>query len=196
MVLDTDKKELRNINGDILSMPVTKELADKKTIVVDTDTLWTVRGAVRLDKKGYPHIIFYQGEHLGGKHAVNKKVIYYRWTGKKWFTAESTDLPVATGDIMVSSPDNARLLLAGKKDDSAELAWWNTSDGGQTFVKGEVLHQHSKKGISTTSLIRNAHPDARVVVSGNYKGDYKKVYLVGDKGPIKRLKAEADQLEE
>ena len=196
MVLDTDKNEWRNVEGEKLIAPLTKELADEKTLVVNTDTLWTVRGAVRLDKKAYPHIIFYQGEHLGLIHGGSKQVIYYRWTGKKWMTAESTDLPVATGDIMVSSPDKASLLLAGKINGNAELAWWNTKDGGQSFKKGEVLYKGKKSGITTSAIIRNAHPNARVIISGNHKGDYKKMYLVGDNGSVKRLKVEADQLEE
>ncbi|HDY69090.1 MAG TPA: hypothetical protein ENH85_15030 [Candidatus Scalindua sp.] len=195
MVLDTDKNEWRNVEGEILSVPVTKELADEKTLVVDTDTHWAKRGAVRLDKKAYPHIIFYQGEKAG-KYMVNKQVIYYRWTGKKWMTAESPELPIATGDIIVSSPKKATLLLAGKINDTPELAWWNTKDGGNSFKKGEVLYKGEKGGIGTSALIRNAHPDARVIIYGNHKGYFRKMYLVGDHGPIKRLKTEADQLDE
>ncbi|HDY69086.1 MAG TPA: hypothetical protein ENH85_15010, partial [Candidatus Scalindua sp.] len=196
MVFDTDMNEWHNIKGEKLTVPVTKEEADVKTLVANTEDKWTVRGAVRLDDDGNPHIIFYQGELLGLNDVGPKQVIYYRWTGKKWMTAESTDLPIATGDIMVSSPDNARLLLAGKKDDNVELAWWNTKDGGQSFKKGEVLYNRKKSGIRTSAIIRNAHPDARVIISGNHKGDYKKMYLVGDNGPVKRLKVEADQLDE
>lgn len=196
MVMNTDNNEWHNVKGEKLTVPVTKELADKKALVADTKDLWTVRGAVRLDNEGNPHAIFYRGEHLGLRHGGPKQVIYYRWTGKKWFSAKTTDLPVATGDIAVSSPDKASLLLAAKKDGVAELAWWNTIDGGQSFKKGEVLYKRKKTGITTTALIRNAHPDARVIISGNNKGDYKKMYLIGDKGAIKRLKAEADQLDE
>ncbi len=196
MVLNTDNSEWRNVKGEKLTTPVTKEEADVKTLVTNTEDMWTVRGAVRLDNEGNPHIIFYMGEHLGLKHGGPKQVIYYRWTGKKWMTAESTDLPVATGDIMVSSPKKASLLLACKINGNAELAWWNTKDGGKSFKKGEVLYNRKKSGISTSAIIRNAHPDARVIIYGNHKGDYKKMYLIGDKGAIKRLKAEADQFEE
>ena len=196
MVMDTDTKEWRNVAGEKLTLPVTKELSDEKTLVVDTDTDWTVRGAVRLDIKGYPHIIFYKGENNGGKHAVNKKVIYYRWTGKKWMTAESPNLPEATGDILVSSPKKASLLLAAKINDVPELAWWKTKDGGNSFEKGKVLYKGKKGSIGTSARIRNAHPDARVIIYGNHKGDYRKMYLVGNHGPIKRLKTEANQLKE
>jgi len=196
MLMDTDKNEWRNVEGELLKTPIAKELADEKTLVVNTDTLWTVRGAVRLDEKGFPHIIFYQGEHLGHRHGGPKQVIYYRWTGKEWCAEKTTNLPVATGDIVVSSPKKASLLLAGKKDGSSELVWWNTNDGGQSFKKGEVLYKGKKTGITTSTIIRNAHPDARVIISGNHKGDFKKVYLVGDNGPVKRLKVEADLVED
>ena len=194
MVMDTKDHLWRNVKGEKLTAPVNKEEADEKTLVSNTGDLWTVRGAVRLDDEGYPHIIYYMGEHLGLRHGGLKQVIYSRWTGEEWFTADSTDLPVATGDIMVSSPNKAGLLLAAKKEGFAELAWWNTTDGGQSFKKGEVLYHRSKTGITTTSLVRNAHPDARVIISGNHKGDYKKMYLIGDKGPVQRSKSEADQI--
>jgi len=196
MEMDTDNKEWSNVKGEKLTTPVTKELADKKTLVANTKDLWTVRGTVRADDEGNPHIIFYMGEHLGLRHGGPKQVNYYRWTGEKWFTAESTDLPVATGDILVSSPDEARLLLAGKKDGNSELTWWNTIDGGKNFKKGEVLYNGEKNGMTTSAILRNAHPNARVIVSEKHKGDFKKMYLIGDNGPIKRLKVEADQLEE
>jgi hypothetical protein len=192
MVMNADNNEWRNIKGEKLTAPVTKEEADKKTLVANTEDLWTVRGAVRLDNEGNPHIIFYKGEHLGLIHGGPKQVIYYRWTGKEWYSAKTTDLPVATGDILVSSPDGAGLLLAGTKDGTAELAWWNTTDGGQSFTKGEVLYKRNKTGITTTAIIRNAHHDARVIISGNNKGDFKKMYLIGDNGAIKRAKTEAD----
>jgi hypothetical protein len=195
MAMNTENNKWHNVNGEGLIAPVTKELADKKTIVANTKEMWTVRGATRLDNKGNPHVIFYMGEHMGLKHGGPKQVIYYRWTGDKWLTSKKTSLPVATGDLIVLSSEKARLLLAGNQDNGGELGWWNTTDGGKSFEKGDVLYRLSKKGIATTALIRNAHPDARVVISGKNKGDYKHMYLVGDNGPVKRLKTEANQLE-
>ncbi len=46
-------------------------------------------------------------------------------------------------------------------------------------------------------MIRNAHPDARIIAAGNNaadKNDFREMYLLGDNGPIKRAKAEADQV--
>jgi hypothetical protein len=196
MAMKTENNKWYNVEGGELIAPVTKELADKKTIVANTKDKWTVRGNVRLDNEGNPHLIFYKGEHMGLRHGGPKQVIYYRWNGNKWINAESTSLPIATGDLVITSPKKANLLLAGNKDDGAELVWWNTTDGGRNFQKGNVLYKLKKTGIATTSLIRNAHPDARVVISGKNKGDFKKMYLVGDRGPVKRLKSEANQLDD
>jgi hypothetical protein len=43
----------------------------------------------------------------------------------------------------------------------------------------------------------STHPDARVIAAGTDKADkslFRKRYLLGDHGPIKRAKTEADQL--
>ncbi len=48
-------------------------------------------------------------------------------------------------------------------------------------------------------MIRNAHPDARVIAAGNNRADendFREMYLLGDHGPIKRMNAEADQLDD
>ena len=46
-----------------------------------------------------------------------------------------------------------------------------------------------------SSLIDNAHPDARIIVGEKEEGtDYRKMYLLGDNGPIKRPKKEAQVL--
>jgi len=40
-----------------------------------------------------------------------------------------------------------------------------------------------------SSLIENAHPDARIIVGEKEEGsDFRKMYLLGDNGPIKRNK--------
>jgi len=75
------------------------------------------------------------------------------------------------------------------------VAWWTSADGGQRFKKGKVLIDSKKSVFGITSIIRNAHPDAIVVVAGK-KGvsDFTKMYLLGENGACQRAKAEADQL--
>ena len=108
------------------------------------------------------------------------------------------DIAKEVVDMQVSSPDEVSLLLAHKDDEgTGEVAWWHSVGGGERFNKGDVLISLKKTGLSITSMIRNGHPDARVVLAGK-KGntDFVKMYLLGDQGPIQRSKAEADQLSE
>lgn len=196
MAMDTKDRIWRNVQGDKLKIPVTREDSDKMTLVADTGDLWAYRGTAALDTEGNPHVTLYVGEDVGERVGGPKQVRHYRWTGQKWISGYQ-DLPVAVGDIIVSSPNEVNLLLAGKDDGgTGEVAWWNSSDGGEHFKKGDVLIRLEKTGLGITSLIRNAHPDARVVIVGKRgSGDFGKMYLLGDKGPVKRPKSEADQLD-
>lgn len=46
-----------------------------------------------------------------------------------------------------------------------------------------------------SSLIDNPHPDARMIVGEKEEGtDFRKMYLLGDSGPIKRSQKEAQVL--
>ena len=195
MVMDTDDHVWRNVKGEKLTVPVTKDYADEMTLVVDTGDLWTVRGVPALDPAGKPHATFEVGEGMGLNHGGPKQTQHYRWTGQEWVTGGSTELPAsAVGDMLVSSPVDVSLLLDGD-----EVAWWHSTDGGQSFKKGETLIKHKRTRFTLSSMIRNAHPDARVIAAGNNraeKNDFREMYLLGDHGPVKRLKAEASQIDD
>ena len=101
---------------------------------------------------------------------------------------------IAGGVLYVSGLNQ----ILSYENDIDEVAWWNTSDGGQNFEKGEVLLKRNKANFTDviSSMIRNAHPDARVIVAGEKrKGEFRNMYLLGDNGPVTRLKAEANQLD-
>ncbi len=197
MVMNTMDHSWHNVKGEKLILPVTKEHADAMTMVVDTGDLWTVRGTAALDSVGHPHVTFTIGEHMGLKNGGPKQMNHFRWTGEKWTDGGCPDLPVAVGDMLVSSPEKVGLLLAHRDDEgTGEVAWWHSVNGGDSFQKGDVLLSLEKAGLGITSMIRNAHPDARVVVVGKRgSSDFGKMYLLGDHGPVKRPQAEADQLE-
>ena len=195
MVLDTDDGSWRNVAGEGLTVPVTKDYADEMTLVADTGDLWTVRGAVDLDPAGNPHVTVEVGEGMGLNHGGPKQTNHYRWTGKEWSGGGATDLPIkAVGDMSVSSSTDVSLLLGGD-----EVAWWHSTDVGRSFTKGENLISRKRSRFALTSLIRNAHPDARIIAAGNNNADnndFREMYLLGDNGPVKRLKAEADQIDD
>jgi hypothetical protein len=164
------------------------------TLVVDTGDQWSLRGATRLDPAGNPHVTFKVGAPRPLKKGSPKKVNYFRWTGEEWVggvpdAAMPTD---AESDILISSPTRVSLLLDG----SDEVAWWHSTDGGRSFAKGDVLISRERTTFAMSTIIRNAHPDARVIAAGNDKAAnslFRKLYLLGDQGPIKRTRAEADQ---
>ena len=195
MAMSTDDNAWRNTKGEKLKLPITKEYADKSTLVANTGDMWTHNGIARLDNQNYPHVTSYEGAHLGKRHGGPKQLKHYRWTGEAWIGGDSTNLPIpAKGEMQLKSPNELSLLLAYKEDTIGEIAWWHSTDGGININKGDVLLRQNKTNFIMSEMIRNAHPDARIIVCGKFKGDNKRMYLVGDKGAIQRKKVEADQL--
>tara|TARA_B100000809_G_scaffold54621_1_gene50291 strand:+ start:30357 stop:31796 length:1440 start_codon:yes stop_codon:yes gene_type:complete len=196
MVMDTKNHKWYNVQGKKLTVPVTKEHADKMTLVVDTGDSWTVRGTAALDKNGNPHVTYTVGEHLGLIHGGPKQIQHFRWTGKNWTDGVCANLPVATGDMDLSVSGKISLLLASKtKDKKGEISWYHSKDDGVSFQKGTTLLRRKKMGFTISSMIRNAHPDAQAIVMGKVgNSDYGKMYLLGDNGPVQREKSEANQL--
>ena len=100
------------------------------------------------------------------------------------------------GDIEVKSATEVSIYLEGEtNNDIGEITRWDSFDGGDTFKKNKVFLQRKNSGFVISSLIDNAHPDARIIVGEKEEGtDYRKMYLLGDNGPIKRPKKEAQVL--
>jgi len=195
MVMDTTDHSWRNVKGEELSVPVTKEQADSMTLVVDTRDLWSHRGTVAQDSAGTPHATFHVGDPRPLKKGSPKQMYYYRWTGKAWSVGGGAALPQGCdGDMVISSPTEVSLLLQHKEEGTGEIAWWHSIDGGQSFDKGDVLLRRQDTRFLISSIIRSAHPDARIVAMGKTgESDFGKMYLLGDHGAIKRSKPEADQ---
>ncbi|WP_309008720.1 BNR-4 repeat-containing protein [Pelagicoccus sp. SDUM812005] len=201
MVFNTKTGVWTNVEGEELEMPITREYADEKTLAARTGERWTFNGTVHLDSKGYPHIGMNIGEDLGLKTGGPKRTSHYRWTGEQWLGGE----PVADiapsvdsrGDFLVESPQEVRYLLAYREEGVGVVAWWNSEDGGKSFGKGAEVLRREKAGWAITSIIRNSIPEARALVAEKQPGsDWHRVYLLGDEGPVSRLKSEAQQLQE
>ena len=193
MRMDAKTEQWYNVEGEILNVPVTYEVAEKYTRVFDSGDEWTNHGSVKLDEKGNPHVVYFKGPHLGRKHGGPKYSSYFRWDGKQWLASNDGELPVSTGPIDVYSSLEASLVLASKsKKGAGEVARWFTRDGGETFSKDKVLLSLPKTNFAITSFIRNAHPDAQVMVAAKVSDSPKrKMYLLGENGPVRRLKSEA-----
>ena len=192
MKLNCQDDSWENVKGEALALPVTKEYADEKTRVCDTGSERSNHGTCRVDEDGHPHLFFRQGPG---------QVRYYRWLGNAW------QAPVAVtgedssqdGDMMADSPEHIRMLLTHRAPDGGgEVCWWETTDGGLTWAKGACLIASPTMGFDVGALVRNGLPEGRMVAAGNPREAqhlYRKLFLIGDDGPVQRIEEEASQPE-
>lgn len=134
------------------------------------------------------------GPDIGAKRSGPKRLQHFRWNGQEWLQSKNTNLPRGNGDLEVKSATEVSIYLESEtNNDVGEIARWDSFDGGDTFKKSKVFLQRKNSGFVISSLIKNAHPDARIIVGEKEKGtDFRKMYLLGDNGPIKRAKKEVD----
>ncbi len=102
------------------------------------------------------------------------------------------------GDMIVESPMKVKLLLRYKEAGKNVVGYWATTDGGLTWKKQKPIVSSPRVSYNPISaMIRNAHPDARLLVSSEPKGQqhqYRRILLLGDHGPVTRPAAEANNL--
>mgnify|MGYP001026548531 CR=1 FL=1 len=196
MIFDTKIGQWKNVKNEPLSMPLTKEMADEKTLIKKIDKDWTFQGVTDVDPNGNPQVCMMVGPDVGAKRSGPKRLQHFRWDGKSWIQSNNLNLPKGNGDIEVKSAEEVSIYLENEDvDDVGEVSRWDSFDGGDTFKKNKVFLQRKNSGFVISSLIDNAHPDARIVVGEKEEGSYyRKMYLLGDHGPIKRNKKEAGVL--
>lgn len=196
MVFNTKTGAWKNVKNEPLEMPLTKELADEKTLIINTGSDWTFQGVTDVDPNGNPQVIMLVGPDIGQKRSGPKQIQHFRWNGQAWVKSKTSDLPRGNGDLEVKSSTEVSLYLESQtNDDVGEISRWDSFDAGESFEKTKVFLQKENAGFVISSLIDNPHPDARIIVGEKVKGtDYRKMYLLGDSGPIKRLKQEAEIL--
>lgn len=191
MIFDTQTGKWQNLHGEELTLPITKEIADQKTLAVETpEDLWISLGVGRLDPTGKPHLLYTAGGIRDIRFKAPAKAYYYRWDGQAWVGPDTALFPTdSRGDIRPASPLETAILVGGQN----EVGWWRSSDGGLSFQREAPLLQRENSRFLTTSLIRNAHPDAQVLVAEidhSKKGPSRRMYLIGDQGPVRRPKSE------
>ena len=99
--------------------------------------------------------------------------------------------------MIVESPEVARMLLSAGNSDTGEVSWWKTTDGGLSWQRGESLIQAPNVSFVVSALVRNAHPDGRIVAYENNRAQdhlYRRLFLLGDSGPVGRREEEARNL--
>ena len=187
MQLNCGNGSWENVAGEHLSVPVTKEYADAKSLVFNTGTDRCNHGTCRVDAEGHPHLIF---------RYAKGQVRYSRWTGSVWTgpTAIVPDGGSQDGDLIVESPTQVRVILASSGSSRGEVGWWNTADGGQTWSKQPPLLSRTGGGFGIGALVENFIPSGMFIVSEAVSSQhlYKKMMLMGRDGPVKRPEEEAD----
>lgn len=217
MTFNTQTGDWKNVKGEALTTPLNKKMADAKTLAVDTGKMWTFNGTTKVDEHGNPQISAYIGEDIGWQIGGPKHARYFRWDGTQWVGSFSSGLPIGRGDFVSTSNSNksvsnVRFLLSGidPATEKTIVRWWNSQDGGMSFTKGKKLLTFKEDwadapakdknrpkslsnldspGSAASSFIRNAHPDARIIIAEKHDAtNYRRMYLVGDNGPIVREK--------
>jgi len=69
------------------------------------------------------------------------------------------------GDFIVRSPTEVSFILGYKDGSDGVISYFDSTDGGQSFTKGDELLRRPKAGWALTALIEDAHPEARMIVA-------------------------------
>jgi len=182
MVMDCRDGSWRNVQGQSLAAPVTKEDADRLARIEVTGKDRPSHGTTHVDAEGRPQLCF----------PFAQKVRYYRWDGKAWQKPVEVAAGmghVNDGDFVVDSPTTTRMILGLGNPGRDEVGWWKTTDGGRTWAKDAVLISSADQSFQTSAMIRNAHPDAQMLLAGVNPALghlYRPMYLVGEHGPLGR----------
>ncbi|MDQ8198630.1 BNR-4 repeat-containing protein [Pelagicoccus enzymogenes] len=194
MVMSAEDQLWRNIHGDVLEMPLTKEHADQYALAVNTGEKWVHGGDLALDDKGYPHFLLYLGDQNGKPWGGPKLLHHCRWNGEEWLFHGGDEKTLSKrGNLHVPSPENVNVLVT----EGTKLRWWNSKDGGKTLNPGKTYFEVEDGTLMISDFIENAHPDARLLVARKVdNSDFRRVYLVGDNGAIQRSRFEAEILTE
>jgi hypothetical protein len=193
MLFDTKTGVWKNVKNESLEMPLTKEMADEKTLVRKIPSDWTFQGITDIDPDGNPHVGILVGPDVGANRSGPKRLQHFRWDGQTWLKSENSNLPKGDGDIEVKSATEVSIYLESETSDNVgEISRWDSFNAGETFKKSTIFIQRENSGFVISSLIDNPHPDARIIVGEKEEGsDYRKMYLLGDNGPVKRPEKEA-----
>ena len=193
MKMNCRDESWENVLGHALSVPVTKEDADDKTLVYDSGKTRCNHGICAVDQSGAPHLFF---------RYEKGQVRYTRWLGNAW----QEPMPIAQdagnqdGDMIVESPTEVRLLLEGSKQGGGgEVCWWRTKDGGKTWNKEKSIISSSSASYKIGAFVRDANAQGQVVIEEHDPASphlYRKLFLWGSDGLVGRSAEDAARMAE
>lgn len=181
MKMNTETDSWETITGEKLIMPLTKESADEMVKIHDSKGKKTQLGTVQNDGNGIPHLYFKNKGHFSYAFRENDN----------WNVIDVKDPKFNLGDADISfgGENKVRIIATTSTSETAKIAWWTTQDEGQNWIKELPLFSSNSGNLVMSSLIRNAHPDARVIVAeipNSPMAVDSKMYLIGDNGAVKR----------
>jgi hypothetical protein len=188
MKMNTLDDSWGNANGQNLMIPLTKESADSMAMVFDSKGQLTRLGTILADPVGNPHLYF-------RSFSKNQSFFYHRWTGEAWQNTRIKGPKFSDGDLIIENDQKIKLFIAQQDGDLGEIGCWHSNDNGINWEKEDSLFSTKNAKFVISALIRNAHPDARVIVAEiptDPIGLYSKLYLLGDSGPVKRNQLQKD----
>ncbi len=191
MLMNCHDATWSNVEGEKLTLPVTKESADQHTLILATGKEKSNHGTCHIDSEGYPHLIF---RFPGGA------IRYFRWTGKAWqkpTTIADEQGGGHDGDFIIDSPTHIRMLLSQAANGTGAIGWWETMDGGLTWKRGKPMFSLPSYTFEPSALVRNGPPEARMLVGGVKDQQthlYHNMYLIGDQGAVGRPAADTCHL--
>ena len=74
------------------------------------------------------------------------------------------------GDMTVESPQVLRILLSQVAFGTGEVSWWASSNGSISWSRESYVIRKPNSSFQVNALVRNAHPDGRVVVNESADG--------------------------
>ena len=184
MKMNTLDDTWENAMGVKLTMPLTREAADSLTLVFDSKGETTRLGTNLADSQGNPNLFFRY-------NSKTQPICYSRWTGKEWQISNiiPPEYNFNGGDLFFEKGDKIQFFASYHHLGISEVGWWNSSDKGLTWKKEAALLSSTGSSYTLSALIRNAHPDARVIVaeiSNDLTVKNSKLYLLGNSGAVKR----------
>lgn len=186
MKMNTVDDSWENVKGEKLMIPLTKESADSMAMVHNSKGEGTRLGTILADAAGNPHAYF----RISSK---KQSFLYHSWTGEAWHTGTIMDPKFSDGELFMGKDQKIKLLAVRQNGDFGEIGWWNANS--THWEKEEPLLSTTKAKFVMSAFIRNAHPDARVIVAEipiDPIGLHSKLYLLGNAGPVKRTQSQKD----
>ena len=171
----------KNVEGEALTLPITKDIADSYCLVYRTDNLTPLKhcneAVADATENGTPFILFVYSDLYGGTEYLWKVA---KWNGSSWdiIDVTTTSCTFSCGDINVIDENNIEVFIPSggvfcrqrnELGRGGQIEKWKSTDGGQTWSKERIIARSpnyelimsegetSKLTFSKSNLFNNVH---------------------------------------